>query len=45
LAYVDGVHVLGEKIDTVGKNTEALLKANKEVCLDVNAEKTSHTLT
>jgi hypothetical protein len=35
---------LGENIDTVQKNTEALLRAGKEVGLEVNSEKTKYML-
>jgi hypothetical protein len=40
LAYADDVNILGENIDTMQKNTEALLDAGKEVGLEVNSEKT-----
>jgi hypothetical protein len=33
LAYDDGVNILGENIDTIQKNTEALLDAGKDVGL------------
>jgi hypothetical protein len=44
LGYADDVNVVGEKIDTVKKNTEALLDAGKEVGLEVNPEKTKYVL-
>jgi hypothetical protein len=45
LAYADDVNILGENIDTVQKNKEALLDAGKEVGLEVNSEITKYMLT
>jgi hypothetical protein len=44
LAYADDVTVVGENIDTIQKNTKALLYASKEVGLEVNPEKTKYML-
>jgi hypothetical protein len=38
LAYADDDNILGENIDTIQKNTEALLDVGKEVGLEVNSE-------
>jgi hypothetical protein len=40
LTYADDIDILGENIDTIQKNTEALLDAGKEVGLKINLEKT-----
>jgi hypothetical protein len=44
LAYADNVNIVGEYIDTIQKNTKALLDASKEVGLEVNPEKTKYML-
>jgi hypothetical protein len=39
LAYVDDVNLLGDNMDTIKKNTEILIDADKEVDLEINVEK------
>jgi hypothetical protein len=41
LVYADNVNLLGDNIATVKKNTESLIDANREVDLEMNAEKLS----
>jgi hypothetical protein len=42
LAYADDVNTAGENMDTIKKNTEALLDTSKEVGPEVNPEKTKY---
>jgi hypothetical protein len=44
LAYADDVNIVAENIDTIQRNTKALLDARKEVGLEVNPEKTKYML-
>jgi hypothetical protein len=43
LAYADDVNIVGKNLDTINKNTKALLDASK-VGLEVNPEKTKYML-
>ena len=42
LAYADDVNILGGSVHTVKENVEALVVANKETGLEVNADKTKY---
>jgi hypothetical protein len=44
LAYAGNVNIVGENIDTIQRNTKALLYASKEVGLEVNPKKTKYML-
>jgi hypothetical protein len=44
LAHADDVNLLGDNIDTIKKNTETLIDANKEVGLEINVDKTKYML-
>jgi hypothetical protein len=39
LMYADDVHMLGEIINAINRNTEALLEVSREVGLELNAER------
>jgi hypothetical protein len=44
LAYADDSNIVGQKVDIIKKNTEAILVASNEVGLEVNPEKTDYML-
>jgi hypothetical protein len=43
-AYADDVHLLGDNIGTIKKNTESLINASKDVGLEINVEKTKYKM-
>jgi hypothetical protein len=45
LVYADHVNLLGENINIIKKNAEAVLDASKEIGLEVNSEKTKYMFT
>jgi hypothetical protein len=44
LVYADNVNILNGSIHTIRKNTETLLRASKEIGLEVNAEKSKYVV-
>ena len=42
LVYVDYVNILGGSVLSIEKNTDTLVVANKEIGLEVNADKTTY---
>ena len=45
LVYADDVNILGENLQTHRENTEILIKASKDIGLEVNCEKTKYMIT
>jgi hypothetical protein len=40
LVYADDVNLLGDSVNTIKENSETLLKACRDIGLEINAEKT-----
>jgi hypothetical protein len=44
LVYADDINLLGDGINIVKENTEALLEAGRDIGLEINAEKTKYMI-
>jgi hypothetical protein len=44
LFHADDVNLLGDSVNTIKENTETLLQANRDVGLEINAEKTKYII-
>jgi hypothetical protein len=44
LFYADDVNLLGDSVNTIKENTETLLKASRDVGLEINAGKTKYMI-
>jgi hypothetical protein len=44
LVYADNVNLLGDSVNTIQENSEALLEASRDIGLEVSAEKTMYMI-
>jgi uncharacterized phage infection (PIP) family protein YhgE len=42
--YADDVNLLGDSINTMKENTDTLLQASRDICLEINAEKAKYMI-
>jgi hypothetical protein len=44
LAHVDGVNLLADSVNAIKENSEILLEANRDISIEINAEKTKYMI-
>jgi hypothetical protein len=44
LIYADDVNLLGDSLNTIEENSERLLAGSRDICLEINAEKTKYMI-
>jgi hypothetical protein len=44
LVYEDDVNYSGDCVNTIKENTESITEASRDLCLEINAEKTNYMI-